>query len=73
MNARGLHGHSCKFSGERWPRHAALNYIIKRGLQSAGVLSILEPVGVDREDGKRPDGIAVFPFSNGKSLCCDAI
>ena len=33
--------------------------------------SILELVGVDRWDGKRPDGITVFPLSNGKSLCTD--
>ena len=42
------------------------------GLQSAGVPSILEPVRVDKGDGKRPDGITVFPFSNGRSLCWDA-
>ena len=27
---------------------------------------------MDRGDGKRPDGITVFPFSEGKSLCWDA-
>jgi hypothetical protein len=32
----------------------------------------LEPVGVDRGDGKRPDGLTVFPFTNGKCLCWDA-
>ena len=44
MDARDLHGLSCKFRAGRLPRHAALNDIIKRGLQSAGVPSILEPV-----------------------------
>ena len=34
--------------------------------------SILEPVGVDRRDCKRPNGIAVFPFSNRRSICRDA-
>ena len=33
---------------------------------------MLEPVGLDRGNGKRPDGITVFPFSQGKSLCWDA-
>ena len=32
----------------------------------------MEQVGVDGGDGKRPDGIIVFSFSNGKSLCEDA-
>ena len=72
MDARGLHGLSCKFSVGRHPRHAALNDISKRGLQSVGVPSILEPEGVNRGDGKRPDGMTVFPFSNGRSLCWDA-
>ena len=34
------------------PRHAALNDIIKRGIQSARASSVLEPVGVDRGDDK---------------------
>ena len=71
MDARGLHALSCKYSAGRYPRHAALNDVIKRALQSAGLPSVLEPVGVDRGDGKRPDGITVFPFANGKCLCWD--
>ena len=69
MDSLGLHGLSCKFSAGRHPRHSAPNYVVKRSLRGAGVPSILEPVGVDSGDGKRPDGIAVFPFSRGKSLC----
>ena len=72
MDAKGLHGLSCKYSAGRHPRHAALNDVVRRALQSAGVPSILEPVGVDRGDGKRPDGITVFPFANGRCLCWDA-
>ena len=72
MDARGLHGLSCKYSAGRHPRHSALNDVIRRALQSAGVPSCLEPVGVDRGDGKRPDGLTVFPFSNGRCLCWDA-
>ena len=50
MNARGLQELSCKFSAVRNSRHAALNDIIKRGLQSAGVssISILELVAVGK-------------------------
>ena len=72
MDSRGLHGLSCKYSAGRHPRHSALNDVIKRSLQTAGVPSILEPVGIDRGDGKRPDGITIFPFSRGKCLCWDA-
>ena len=72
MDARGLHGLSCRFSSGRHPRHAALNDVIKRALHSAGIPSVLEPLGIDRGDGRRPDGLTVFPFANGKCLCWDA-
>ena len=65
-------GLSYKYSAGRLPRHAALNECVRRALQSAGVPSLLEPVGIDRGDGKRPDGITIFPFSEGKCLCWDA-
>ena len=68
----GLHPLSCRFSAGRFPRHAALNDVVKRGLEAAGFPSQLEPVGLDRGDGKRPDGITLFPFKNGKALLWDA-
>ena len=68
----GLHPLSCRLSAGRFPRHSALNDIIKRGLDAAGFPSQLEPVGLDRGDGKRPDGITLFPFQSGKSLIWDA-
>ena len=34
--------------------------------------ALLEPRGIDRGDGKRPDGITITPFTNGKSLAWDA-
>ena len=42
MDALGLHGLSCKYSGGRHPRHAALNECVRRALQRAGVPSLLE-------------------------------
>ena len=45
--------------------------VIKRALQKAGLPSVLEPPGLDRGDGSRPDGITVFPFSGGRSLVWD--
>ena len=67
MDSRGLYGLSCKYSAGRFPRHSALNDVIKRALQKAGLSSVLEPPGLDRGDGSRPDGITVFPFSGGRS------
>ena len=29
---------------------------------------LIEPIGLDRDDGKHPDGITRFPFKSGKSL-----
>ena len=46
-------------------RHAALNDIIHRALATANVPSQLEPVGVSRTDGKRPDGITSVPWKSG--------
>ena len=68
----GHHGLACKYSSGRLARHANLNDVVKRALASAGMPSWLEPVGLNRGDGRRPDGITVFPFSGGRSLCWDA-
>ena len=35
-------------------------------------LPILETVGIDKGEVKRPDAISVLTFLNGKSLCWDA-
>ena len=72
VTSLGHHGLSCKFSAGRLPRHYHLNDIVKRSLNAAGVPSWLEPTGLDRGDGKLPDGLTVYPFSNGKNLCWDA-
>ena len=42
-----------------------------RALVAAKVPSCLEPVGLYRTDGKRPDGITVAPWKNGKLLVWD--
>ena len=44
----------------------------KRSLDTAGLHSILEPVGLDSGDGRRPDGVTSFPFKGGKALAWDA-
>ena len=48
-----------------------MNEAIQRSLGLAHVTSVLEPVGLDRGDGKRPDGLTVFPWEFGKALVWD--
>ena len=68
----GTHGLSCRFSRGRHARHAAINDIIKRSLDAAKIPSHLEPTGLYRSDGKRPDGASVVPWRGGKVLVWDA-
>ena len=51
----GTHGLSCKLNAGRFARHTEANSFIRRALVSAGLLSVLEPHGLCRDDGKRPD------------------
>ena len=67
----GLHGLSCSKSAGRHSRHAHLNDVVLRSLSRAGFPAVLEPVGLDRGDGRRPDGLTVFPFREGKCLTWD--
>ena len=57
----GTHPLSCRFSAGRIPHHSALNDVVRPGFSAAGIPSMLEPSGLDRGDGKRPDGITVYP------------
>ena len=71
MDKYGHHGLSCKKSRGRHARHSPLNDAVQRSLGSAHVTSVLEPVGLDRADGKRPDGFTIFPWKFGKALVWD--
>ena len=68
----GTHPLSCCFSAGRIPRHSALNDVVRSGLSASGIPSMLEPSGLDRGDGKRPDEITVYPNSRGRCLIWDA-
>ncbi|MPC47983.1 hypothetical protein E2C01_041745 [Portunus trituberculatus] len=46
--------------------------MVYRALAAVGIVAILEPRGMDRGDGRRPDGITVFLFRRGKMLKWDA-
>jgi len=67
----GTHGLSCRHSGCRIPRHAAVNETVHRALVSGGVPAVLEPVGVCRDDSKKPDGMSLIPWRQGLPLLWD--
>ena len=52
--------------------HNSLNNIIYRSLAAAKVPSRLEPTGLHRADGNRPDGVTMIPWSEGRFLVWDA-
>lgn len=60
MESNGHHAPSCSRCAGRFPRHYALNDIVPRALVSTGVPCVLEPSGLSRSDGKRPDGFFLF-------------
>ena len=68
----GVHSLSFHFSKGRHSRHAALNDILKRTLESAKIPCHLEPSGIFRSDGKRPDGASTVPWKGGRVLIWDA-
>ena len=67
----GIHGLSCQKSVGRHPRHSQTNDLIKRALVSGGIAAMREPQGVSRFDGKRPDGMSMYPWKTGKLLLWD--
>ena len=67
----GIHGLSCRYSKYRHSRHVELNDIVKCSLDAAKIPSHLEPLGLYRSDGKRPDGASVVPWQRGKILVWD--
>ena len=72
VDSLGRHGLLCKLQIGRHPRHSQINDIVKRALTSAEFPSRLEPAGLCRKDGKRPDGLTLFPYKQGKCLLWNA-
>jgi hypothetical protein len=65
------YGLSCFKSSGRFSRHTELNSNINRFLTSIHVNSTLEPNGLSRDDGKRPDGMTLVPWIKGQPLVWD--
>ena len=72
VSGLGRHSLSCKKSVGRFQRHTVLNDIMKYTLSAAHVPSRLEPTGLLRSDGKRPDGVTLAPWKCGQLLVWDA-
>ena len=72
VDPRGIHGLSCRLAAGRLACHNALNDIIHRAFGSAGVPSVLEPRGLTSSDERRPDGMTMIPWSDGRCLAWDA-
>jgi len=71
VDARGLHGLSCRRSAPRQQRHGQLNDIIWRALKQAQIPSAKETVSLVRDDKKRPDGTTLLPWVRGKPMAWD--
>ena len=71
VNELGRHGLSCTHAKGTHARHSQANDLIKRALGSAQIPAIREPPGLVRSDFKRPDGLTLYPWSQGKSLVWD--
>ena len=69
--AKGLHGLSCNWGTGRSARHHNLNDLVWRALGKANVPSVKEPTGLFRSDGKRPNGLTLIPWKNGKCVTWD--
>jgi hypothetical protein len=71
VDSSGVHGLSCRKSAGRHMRHSALNDLLKRSLAAAEIPSRLEPSSLSRSDGKRPDGMTMMPWKQGRCLVWD--
>ena len=62
INKYGLHPLSYRLGADNVPRHSNLNDAVRWTLVSDRFPSNLEPIGLDRGDCKRPDGITLGNF-----------
>ena len=67
-----VHTLSCCKSKGKLPRHSYLSDIIKRALTAIDIPCAIEPRGLCRGDSRRPDGISIIPWEQGRCLVWDA-
>ena len=68
VEARGVHGLSCRKSGPKHARHSQLNDLIWRAIKRSQIRATKERIGLSRIDGKRPDEATLIPWKRGKPL-----
>jgi len=68
-----MHGFICKKAPSRTFRHHALNALVARAFASAAIHLAKEPQGLSRADGKRPNGLTMVPWREGKPLTWDVM
>ena len=73
MDAQGLHAMVCKKAPGKIAGHLVFSDIILRAVGAAGIPAVKEPSGLDRQDGKRPDGLTLIPWHGGRSLVWDVM
>jgi len=71
VDAQGLHATACKKAPGKIARHHVLNDNIWRAFGAAGIPDVKQPSGLDRQDGKRQDGLTLNPWHGGRSLVWD--
>ena len=62
----GNHALACPNMRSRHTRHQTSNKALQEALKSAGVPSTLDPRGILRDDGNRPDGVSLLPWCRGR-------
>jgi len=71
VESNGHHALSCSLSKVKYSKHSEINKVFSTAFRTAGFPNKLEPQGLSRHDGKRPDGLTSYPWSHGKSLVWD--
>jgi hypothetical protein len=71
VDVSGTHGLACKKNSGKHARHSTINDIIRRSLARADIQCVIEPAGLSRSDGKRPDGLTLIPWKLGKCAIWD--
>ena len=66
VDARGLHGLSCRRSTPRHQRHSMINDITWRAIKRAKIPTHKELTGLIMQNGKRPDGATLIPGREAK-------
>jgi len=71
IDAKGRHAMVCKKASGKIARHQVLNDVMWWALNAAGIPATKEPSGLNRQDGKRPDGLTLILWQDGKPLIWD--